>query len=125
MPELKLKQLVYECNSWKRLLAFMREENIHHKTRLAEILKDTFNKNLLEEAENFQSRFIKEDEIINVLRDDIAELDKLLGKEFFEDGKSAREIERKLKRLRNNMFVAEQQFDKLQEAFNNYLVENI
>ena len=125
MPELKLKQSQYECDTWKRLLAFMMEENIYRKNRIAEILKHKFNKDLLPEVENFQNRFIKEDELINILRDDIAELDKLLLRRDFEDGKIIKEIERKQNRLRNNMLVAEKNFNKLQAEFNSYLSENV
>ena len=50
IPELKLIQLQYEINTWKRLLSFMSEENIQLKNRLSEVLKNKFDKNLLEEV---------------------------------------------------------------------------
>ena len=125
MPELKLKQLQYESDTWKRLLGFMRDENIHLKNRLSEILKNGFNKNLLEELENFNSRFLKEDELIGLIRHDMAELDKLLLRNAFENGKIIEEIGRKLKIIRNNIELAERQFTKVQLEFNNYLSENI
>ena len=103
MPELKLKQLQYESDTWKRLLGFMMDENIHLKNRLSEVLKDKFDKNLLVEIEGFQSNFIKKDELIGLLRNDVAGLDKLLEREIFEDGKIVNEIERRLKNLRNNI----------------------
>ena len=53
MPELKLKQLQNESDSWKKLLGFMMDENIRLKNRLSELLKDKFDKNLLEEVESF------------------------------------------------------------------------
>lgn len=125
MPELKLKQLQYESDTWKRLLGFMMDENIHLKNRLSEVLKDKFNKNLLVEIEGFQNNFIKEDELIGLLRNDVAGLDKLLEREIFEDGKIVNEIDRRLKNLRNNIVYAEKQFGKLKLEFNNYLSENI
>ena len=125
MPELKLKQLQYESDTWKRLLVFMMDENIHLKNRLSEVLKDQFDKNLLVEVEGFQNNFIKEDEMIGLLRNDVAELDKLLVREIFEDGKIINEIDRRLKNLRNNIIIAERQFGKLKLEFNNYLSENI
>jgi len=125
MPELKLKQLQFESNTWKRLLCFMMEENNHLKNRIAEILKDDVDKNLLEEIENFQSNFIKQDELINLLRNDAAELDKLLMKEIFEDGKIIKEINRKLKDLRNNIPTIEKQCTKVKLEFNNYLLETL
>ena len=125
MPELKLKQLQYESDTWKRLLGFMMDENIHLKNRLSEVLKDNFDKNLLEGVEGFQNNFIKEDELIGLLRNDVAGLDKLLEREIFEEGKIVNEIDRRLKNLRNNIVYAEKQFGKLKLEFNNYLSENI
>ena len=125
MPDLRLKQLQYESGSWKRLLVFMMDENIHLKYRLSEFLKDKFDKNLLEEVESFQSNFLKEDDLIGFLRNDVAELDKLLVREIFEDGKIINEIDRRLKNLRNNIMNAERQFGKLKSEFNSYLSENM
>ena len=125
MPELKLKQLQYESDTWKRLLGFMKDENIHLKNRLSEILKNGFNKNLLEELENFNSRFLKEDELIGLIRHDMAELDKLLLRKTFENGKIIEEIGKKLKTIRNNTELAERRFAKVKLEFNNYLSENI
>ena len=121
MPELKLKQLQYESDTWKRLLGFMIDENIHLKKRLVEILRSISNENLLEEMENFHSRFIKEDDLIGLLRNDVAELDKLLVREIFEDGNIFDEVIRKLNKLRNNIGNAEIQFSQLKLEFNNYL----
>ena len=123
MPQLILKQCEYESDTWKRLLGFMIDENIHLKNRLIEILKSIPDKNLLEEMENFHSRFIKEDDLISLLRNDIAELDRLLIREVFEDGKIFYEIIWKLNELRNNIIIAEMQFGKLKLDFNNYLSE--
>ena len=125
MPEFKLKQLQYESDTWKRLLDFMMDENIHLKNRLSEILKDQFDKNLLEEVERFQSSFIKEDQLISILRNDIAELDKLLILEIFEDEFLRRKVDFKLKNLRINIKNAESQFGNLKLVFNDYLSENM
>jgi hypothetical protein len=125
MPPLILKQLQYETDTWKRLLDFMMEENINLKIRLSEIIKDKFNKNALEDLEDFQSNFIKEDELISLLRNEVAELDKLFGTAKFDGGKISQEIEVKLERLRNNIIIAERQFGKLNLEFNNYLSLNM
>ena len=125
MSYMKLRQLQYESDTWKRLLGFMREENILLKNRLSEILKDRFDKNLLEEVEAFQSDFIKKDELLVLLRNDVAELDKLLVKDKVGDQKTMKDIYDKLAKLRNNIINAEMQFGNLKLAFNNYLAENI
>jgi hypothetical protein len=125
MPEMKLKQLQYESETWKRLFGFMLEENVHLKNRLSEILKNGFDKNLLEDLEDFQNRIIKEDVRIGLLRNDVAELEKLQTREIFEDGQILKEINTKIKKLRNNIMNAEEQFSKLKIEFNSYLLENI
>ena len=125
MSELKLKQLQFETDTWKRLLGFMSDENIHQKNRLSEILKNQFDINLLEEIENFQSRFLMEDERIGLLIKEVTVLDKLLVREIFEDGSLIRQVDTQLKRLRKNIKYAEAQFTKMKMDFNNYLSENI
>ena len=125
MPALKLKQLQYENDIWKRTLGSMLEENVHLKNRLSEVLKDKFDKNRLEEIEGYQSRFLKKDELIGLLRNEVAELDKLLVEEVFEDGKIIKEIDRKLTKLRKNIINAEKQFGRLKSEFYNYLSEKI
>ena len=60
-----------------------------------------------------------------MLRNDVVELDKLLVREIFEDGKISKDIDRRLKKLRNNMAIAERQFGELKSGFNSYLSENI
>jgi hypothetical protein len=125
MPKLKLKQLVHEADTWKRIIAFMVEENIILKNRLSEILQEGFNTELLNDVELFQNRIIREDSMIGLLRDQMQELDKLLVREVFENGKIIRLVERNLDKLRNNIKNGELEFGKLKEDFNRYFSENI
>lgn len=125
MPDLKIRQLQYESDTWKRLLGFIVEENVRLKNRLSEVLQDKFDKSLLEEVENFQTKFVKEDELVFLLRNDVAEYDKLLTRASFENGSLYCEIDNKLKKLRSTMPDAENQFGKLKSDFNSYLSENI
>lgn len=125
MQTLKLIQLQYESDTWKRTLGFLIDENIHLKNRLSEILKEQFNRNLLDEVETFQNKFIHEDELISLLRNDVAEIDKLLTREIFEDGKTATLIDKNLQKIRNNILIAEKEFSRLKLEFNGYLSENI
>ena len=125
MSQIKLKQLQHESDTWKRSLAFMMDENVQLKNRLAEILKSEFDNNLLEDIENFQNNFIRDDEMISLLKTDIAKLDKLLVREIFEDGQIVENIKRMLKEIRKNINIAESQFGKLKLEFNSYLLENL
>lgn len=121
----KLEQLQYESNTWKRLLAFMMDENIYLKNRLSEVLKENFDKGLLDEMEYFQGRFVKEDESVSLLRNDIATLDKLLRRDLFADGSLLAKANKKMKEIRNNMLLSEAKFSKLKSEFNAFLAANL
>ncbi len=125
MSEMKLKQLQYETESWKRELGFMTDENIHLKNRLSDMLKNNFDNNWLEEVEIFHAQFLQEDEKIGSLRNELTELEKLLVREIFEDGMIIRKVDSKIRKLRNNIKNEEEHFTRLKQDFNNYLTENI
>lgn len=125
MPAVKLHQLQHESNTYKRVLSFMMDENIHLKNRLSTILKDRFNNNLLEDVEKFQNRFLKEDELIGLLRNDVSEMEKLFASEVSEEGEVIGEINHRIRKLRNNISHAEKDFLKLKVDFNSYMSENI
>lgn len=125
MDLLKRGQLEHECNTLRRLLLFLKEENIVLKNRLSEILKDSFDKNLLEQAELFHTDFIRKDERIHLLRNDLAGLDSLLVKTTNGEKNAAVEIDGRLLELRNNINIAENQFIKMQSDFNKYFYDKI
>jgi|SRR5688572_33229282 len=125
MPELKIMQLKQESEEWKRLLNFMVDENIHLKHRLAEILRNISDTPFLEQAEEFQSRFLKKDMLISLLRDDIADMESSLVKNRSTISGIGPEIKNKLKKLRHNIAQTERQFNKLKMDFNTYMSERL
>lgn len=125
LPELSLKQLRYEINTWKRLLDFTMEENIRFKNRLSEILEYRFNTALLEDVERFQNRFIQQDEVISLLSNEIAETENLLAGKIYRNGTIIPAADKKLKRMRKNMMAAEKRFSRTKTMFNHFLAENI
>jgi glutaredoxin 2 len=125
MPRKKLEQLQIEVDTWKRFIDFFREENIHLKNRLSNILKNKFDTTLLEQMENFQSKFIKHDGLIIFLKKDITELDKLLMIEKSNQNKISDVLDNKFDKFRRNLVNSEKQFYQLQIDFNGYLAKNI
>ncbi len=76
---LKIRQFKYENESSRRMLEFLMQENVMLKIRLAELLAEIFTtEDFLEIAEFYQASFIRKDEIINLMRQDIARLDNML-----------------------------------------------
>ncbi len=124
MNSLKLKQLNHESDTWKRVIAFMLEENVHLKNRLSEVLKNDITDDSLGSLEIFQTSFIKEDQMIISLKNEVLELDKLLIREIFEDGNVEKKLNNKMQHLRKQIEEAEQNFSSLQKSFNNYLSAN-
>jgi hypothetical protein len=117
----KFKQLQVEQDTWKQLLGYMMEENIHLKNRIIEILKYKPNRILLDDVENFQSHFIMEDEMISILRNDLANIEKLFAEAGDGNQKMVEEINDRLQRLRENIMLAEAQFNSLKIEFDRYL----
>ena len=124
MTELKLKQLRHEINTWKRMLGFMQEENVHLKNRLSDVLKDRFNKNMLDGVEFFQTNFIKEDEVIGLLKSEVAEVENILKWNLITD-ENIFPTSKRMETVRNNIDAAEKDFSKINNDFNKYLSENI
>jgi regulator of replication initiation timing len=119
------KQLQYESDMWKRQLGFMIEENIHLKNRLSAILKETYDSSFLGVAEVFQNRFIDEDRAIEIMRSEVAQFDKLVISEIYEDGKIKNEVFKSVKYLRKRIKEVETTFAKLKEDFSRYFADNI
>lgn len=123
IPGMKLKQLQYEIDTWKRLLDFINEENILFKIRISDLLKDSFDRILLEEVDGFQNRFIRQDEITCQLRNDIAELNKLPEGQIIRNGKIFKAVDNKMRYLRRNMKMAENRFIAIRKDFNHFLLQ--
>lgn len=120
----KVNQLQIEINTWKRFLNFIMEENISLKNRLADILKNGFDRKLLDKLEDFQTKFIRQDEIVSLLRNEIAELDEYFNSNS-PDGIESILIDDKIDFLRNQILNSEKHFFQLHFNFNTYLSENI
>lgn len=119
------KQLQFEIGYWRQLLGFMMEENIHHKNSLSMLLKGNLHESLLEEIDSFHSRFIREDNVIRFLRNNIAELDMLSSSENFKGGLLPDDVQKEIKILRKNMTNSSKDFCDLKNEFSNFLLENI
>jgi hypothetical protein len=102
----------------------MVDENIYFKNRLSQILKDSFREQLLEEIDGFLGRFIKEDERMSLLRNNIAEVDKWLNKELPGERKPIQLIEGQLKNLGDNISISKTEFNKLKSGFTHFIMVN-
>ena len=118
-----IQQYIYEVDTWNRLLDYLEEENILYKNRIAVILKNDTESLLIEMIESFLNKFVLEDTIISIFRDDIAKAKiKILakGKDVLTD-RNADNIFFTQNKLRKEIEIIEQQFNGLKFEFNKYL----
>lgn len=125
MIDLKLKQIQHEIETWKRILLYMQEENNHLKNRLSEVLKDRFDKNMLEVIEGFHNKFIMQDELMNSLKKEVAAIEETLYSKKNAVLNNVYAAEKSIAAIRNNVEITEKTFAVLKTDFNHYLSENI
>ena len=120
IPEKNARQFQTEIETWKQSLNSRMEENVLLKNRLSDILKNNYDQNSLEEIEEFQTKFIREDELINSLRRDVSDLDNLLYTKMFEDGKMEKSFDTKMGKLGKDITNSITWFRILQSAFDDF-----
>lgn len=120
----KRGELIHENEGWRKNLALLEDENIHFKTRLANILNGTFQKDQLEHLEYFQNRFLKMDEQLSLLKHEVREQLYHLQQEHFHmngEYKKALDVQ---KRLEVKIIIVRENFEKLSVEFNSYMNNN-
>ncbi|KAA9038724.1 hypothetical protein FW778_14355 [Ginsengibacter hankyongi] len=125
MQQLILPQLKYEIDTYRRLLNFITDENVHLKNRLAVVVKDNFEKNLVEELDNYLSKFVAQDELINLLKNDISKIENRLWGQIHDDGEIVKDIYPGLTVLQSNILTTQELLITLCSDFNSFLWEII
>jgi hypothetical protein len=120
IEEKNVRQFQTEIEAWKKILNSGMDENVLLKSRLSDIVKNNYDQNLLEEIEEFQTEFIREDELINSLRRDVNDLDNLLYSKMFEEGKMEKSFETKMDQLGRDISNSVTSFRILQSAFDDF-----
>lgn len=123
---INVAQLQYESDQWKRLIEFVRLENAHCKNRLSEIIKTSAvpDVTFLEVAEYYQDYFIKQDILVDILRSDVFDFDKLLEKELYLDGSLAKVVAGDRKKLQVEIEKLSIAYNTGFKQFNSFLESN-
>ena len=121
LPKMKnvvLNQLIYEVETWKRLIVFIKNENLLRVNRLNEIITSGVDNSILYKIENFQEEFLNLESLYMVLNDEIVDQHnrlKLLQKDDLEN-----ELFRLInlqKQTRNNMEKLINKINKIKADF--------
>lgn len=118
--EINFKHVATEISILKQALNKLMEENVYLKNKVVEILKNEFDKKMLNTLEDFQNNFIKEDDLIALLRYELAQTDILLLQNAITDRKHLQELLVRLQLLHKTIHIVEEQFFKLKADFNNW-----
>lgn len=108
---------ITENEMWKQEIKDLEDENIRFKTILANILANDGYKDQIENWENFQNRFLKMDEQLNLLRHEVREQLHLLqnpGQSSVQQLKNIRDYQR---RLEVKMIILREKFGKVADDF--------
>jgi predicted RNA-binding protein with EMAP domain len=119
-----LKQIEREAEHWKIILGFLQQENIVQKNKLAETLKEKKERTVgtLETAEQYQTRFLQQDETFRLMRNDIVELEKIVTSEEFNHNNHWREIKSKETKLAREIETLEKNYNQLSAEFTIFLL---
>lgn len=116
-----IKQFQEELATWKNMLHSRMEDNILMKNMLGDLLKVHYGINYLEEIEEFQNSFIREDEITDLLRNDVTRFDSLSYSQVFKNEQLRESCKRRLKKLRKDMILTENHFCALIASFDDFV----
>ena len=113
-----LIQCRQELESWKRILELYSQENFNLKLRLIEMLNQLEWQDQLPEAEMFQDDFIAQELVFQFLQAEIADQDEYLKLACQTGCLLPEELEQKQKKIRSDIWKAEQIFNEIKKAFN-------
>lgn len=121
-PNSILRQFRYELEEWGRFLAFLKQENVFYKSRLAEIVNEADDEETIIKAENFNEDFLSQDRIIGFLIDEVKSQSKLLQKDLHADGEILNDAIRHQKKLRTDIEKTEEIFSGIKRNFSGFLI---
>ena len=111
-----------ERDSWKRRLDYLSQENTLLKIRLAEVLKSRDEgMDLLIAAEQYQNWFLQQDDIIRLLRYEIAGLDAASKNKELNKREIHTTVRQQQVKLENELVKTETAFNNLKNHFNKYV----
>ncbi|HEY0297786.1 MAG TPA: hypothetical protein VGB84_01065 [Arachidicoccus sp.] len=109
-----------EAKKWLVILEKIKQENIILKNRLANAVKQEVSKVFIEEAEQFQQRFIEKDQIVDLLRHDINVL--LSSGSYSHKTTDNGNLQKYKEQMEKDIHKSLAEFEQLKTSFETYLV---
>lgn len=115
----------YESDTWKRQLDFMSAELLLFQRRIYLAMKAASTEQILRRLESYLERFMRQEQLIKLLRDGIARLEQTRVLPSPSDPTIAQKLDVQLQNLRTDMDRAEILFGRLKQQFNQFLTEEL
>jgi len=115
-----IRQFQNKIETWKQLLESETEENVFLKNSISGILRNNYDQTSLEEIEEFQTHFIKMDELIHSLKGKVNNSADIPYIQIVEDEKAERQFFRLMKDLSRDITSFTTRFHLLKSAFNDF-----
>jgi len=120
-PDSILRQFIYETENWSRLVAFLKQENVSYKSRLAEVVNEVDDEGAVAEAEKFNEDFLSQDGIVDFLTEQLKSQNQLLQKDLHLHPEWLKDVITCQKKLRTDIEKAEKIFSGTKRNFDSYL----
>lgn len=121
----RLCQFTYENTSWKRILEFIRQENILVKNHLAEVISFSQAEQFsLDEVEYLLNNLLQIETAVGLIYKDIDAFDKLTDIEYFIDGNNQK-VMGLHNTIKKDIKNVEAEFKKLKTRVDNLLNDTL
>ncbi len=116
------KYMLHENDAWERSLDFLLMENAYLKTRLSEAVDAVVDKTLLDEAEQYHTFFLKNDETFKNILSQVKMQKMLLNKmKLSTNDLNDLNFTKNQSAIRLEMENTEEEFQQLKRQFNHFI----
>ena len=122
-PQVSLRQISFESDSWERLLAYYKQENLYFQFRLSEIINENDDPSVLSKVEKFYEDFLAQDFVTSFLLEELSKHNILLNQEPFPGTPSFHQLENNHQKLRSDFLKSESMFNEMKDNFFSFLDE--
>lgn len=122
-PQVSLRQISFESESWERLLAYYKQENLYFQFRLSEIINENDDPSVLSKVEKFYEDFLAQDFVTSFLLEELSKHNILLNQEPFPGTPGFHQLENNHQKLRSDFLKSESMFNEMKDNFFSFLDE--
>ena len=121
----RLCQFRYETSSWKRVLEFIKQENIVAKNHLAEVISfSPAEQYFLNDVEYLLNNIVKIETAVSLIHKDVQYFEKLIDKEYYVDGVTKGLISH-LNTINKDIKNLETEFKNIKHQIDNFLFNTL